>query len=118
MIKKQLFYEINQSLVVVLSIRVFWNSLFELNEEGTEENWMMKISEFRPAYLDMWKDYGPNNVLKRQLYLAEQVGCVYRALSWYLYITPYRIDKEESFDNPAQWLKLLLDHRKLSTNVY
>ena len=101
-----------------LSIRVFWNSLFELLEEDTDENWMRKISEFRPAYLDMWKDYAPISILKRQLLLAEQVGCVYRALSWHLYITPYRTNKEESFNKPAQWLKLLLDHRRLSKDVY
>lgn len=101
-----------------LSIRVFWNSLYELLEEDTDENWMMKISEFRPTYLDMWKDYAPLNVLKRQLFLAEQVGCVYRALSWYLYITPYRTDKDESYNKPAQWLKLLLFHRRFSTKVY
>lgn len=64
-----------------LSTRVFWNSLFELLEEDTDENWMRKISEFRPVYLDMWKEYAPMHVLKRQLFLAEQVGCVYRALS-------------------------------------
>ena len=101
-----------------LSIRVFWNSLYELLEEDTDENWMMKISEFRPTYLDMWKDYAPLNVLKRQLFLAEQVGCVYRALSWHLYITPYRTDKDESYNKPAQWLKLLLFHRRFSTKVY
>jgi len=58
------------------------------------------------------------SMLKRQLLLAEQVGCVYRALSWHLYITPYRTNKEESFNKPAQWLKLLLDHRRLSKDVY
>jgi hypothetical protein len=100
-----------------LSVRVFWNSLSELLEEDTDENWMRKISEFRPAYLDMWKEYAPINVLKRQLSLAEQVGCVYRALSWHLYITPYRTHKEKSFDRPAQWLKILLEHRRWSANV-
>jgi hypothetical protein len=95
-----------------LSVRVFWNSLYELNEQNTDENWIKKIAEFRPIYLAMWEDYAPANVLKRQLYLAEQVGCVYRALSWHLYINPYRVDKEDSFNKPAQWLQLLLDHRK------
>lgn len=94
-----------------LSVRVFWNSLFELLEEDTDENWMKKIVEFRPVYLDKWKDFAPADVLERQLYLAEQVGCVYRALSWHLYITPYRLDKEDSFNKPTQWLQLLLDHR-------
>jgi hypothetical protein len=101
-----------------LSIRVFWNSLFELLEEDRDENWMRKISEFRPAYLDRWKDYAPISILKRQLLLAEQVGCVYRALSWLLYITPYRTNKEASLNKPAQWLILLLDHRRLSKDVY
>lgn len=94
-----------------LSVRVFWNSLFELLEEDTDENWMKMIAEFRPVYLDRWKDYAPADVLERQLYLAEQVGCVYRALSWHVYITPYRLDKEDSINKPAQWLQLLLDHR-------
>jgi len=94
-----------------LSVRVFWNSLFELLEEDTDENWMKKIAEFRPVYLDRWKDYAPADVLDRQLYLAEQVGCVYRALSWHVHITPYRLDKEDSYNKPAQWLQLLLDHR-------
>lgn len=94
-----------------LSVRVFWNALFELLEEDTDENWMKKMAEFRPFYLDRWKDYAPADVLERQLYLAEQVGCVYRALSWHLYITPFRLDKEYSFNKPAQWLQLLLDHR-------
>ncbi|HET7580514.1 MAG TPA: phosphotransferase, partial [Bacillales bacterium] len=96
-----------------LSVRVFWNSLGELLEEDTDEKWMRKISEFRPVYLEKWREFAPADVLAHQLYLAEQVGCVYRALSWYLYITPYRVDQEESYNKPSQWLQLLLDHRKL-----
>lgn len=100
-----------------LSVRVFWNSLFELLEEDTDENWMKKIAEFRPVYLDRWKNFASPDVLERQLYLAEQVGCVYRALSWHLYITPYRLDKEDSYNKPAQWLQLLLDHRSLLKTI-
>ncbi|WP_114571374.1 aminoglycoside phosphotransferase family protein [Exiguobacterium flavidum] len=96
-----------------LSTRVFWNSLFELLEDDTEENWMHEIERFRPIYLEAWKGYASDATLARQLLLAEQIGCVYRALSWHLYITPHRADRKESYDKPAQWLRLLLDHRKL-----
>jgi len=96
-----------------LSTRVFWNSLFELLEQDTDENWMREIASFRPVYLEAWESYASEATLVRQLRLAEQIGCVYRALSWHLYITPYRADRKESYDKPAQWLRLLLDHRKL-----
>ncbi|AYC28508.1 aminoglycoside phosphotransferase family protein [Paenisporosarcina cavernae] len=99
-----------------LSVRVFWNSLGELLEEDTDEKWMAKIREFRPLYLNMWAEFGNEETLRRQLLLAEQVGCVYRALSWHLYITPFREDKADSFGKPAQWLQLLLHHREMVEN--
>ncbi|AQQ52325.1 hypothetical protein [Planococcus lenghuensis] len=46
--------------------------------------------------------------------LAEQIGCLYRAFGWHLYINPHREDRIDSFKRPAQWLQLLLDHRKFN----
>lgn len=112
--KRSVFFDWGDASVShpFMSVRVFWNSLFELNEPDTDEAWFVRIEQFRPGYLSAWRDFGTHATLKRLLALAEELACAYRALSWHLYITPFRVNKADSYGKPAQWLNLLLDHRK------
>lgn len=93
------------------STRVFWNSLYELIED--ECQWLSIVKEFRHHYLEPWTKYATMEELEKMLILSEQLSCVYRALSWYLYINPNRENQEESYNRPAQWLQVLLEHREL-----
>ncbi len=93
------------------STRVFWNSLDDLI--ASEDEWLGMVQAFRPDYLEPWTKYASIQELERLLQISDQLACVYRALSWYLYITPNRENVEDSFKKPSQWLALLLEHREL-----
>lgn len=95
------------------SVRVFWNTLFDLLPEEDESAWYEKITIMRPIYLEAWQGIVSQEILDRHLLIAEELGCVYRALSWHLHITKKRSNSQESKDKPAQWLKLLLTYRKI-----
>lgn len=93
------------------STRVFWNSLDDLISSDTE--WYGMVKEFHPYYLEPWTKVAPMKDLERALRISDELACVQRALSWHLYITPYRKNKHESYHKPSQWLKLLLEQRAL-----
>lgn len=93
------------------STRVFWHSLDELI--ASESEWINMVNEFKPHYLEQWAKFAPMEELERLLLISDQLSCVYRGLSWYLYITPSREDVEDSYKKPAQWLQVLLEHRAL-----
>lgn len=93
------------------STRVFWNSLDELIE--SEDEWLDMVNQFKPYYLAPWTQYASLEALERLSLISDQLACVYRALSWYLYITPNRGNMTESHNKPAQWLQVLLEHREL-----
>lgn len=99
------------------SMRVFWNALFDLLPEEDDALWMKKIRAFRKIYLKEWAHVAPKEVLEHQMKIAEELGCVYRAISWHTYVTAHRRDKKDSSDKPAQWLKLLLEYRKLQCDT-
>lgn len=99
------------------SVRVFWNALYDLLPEDDEIVWYEQIQTMRAVYLEAWTGVAPEDVLWRHLLIAEELGCVYRALSWHLYVTKYRHDVAESSDKPAQWLNLLLEYRDLKRRV-
>ncbi|TYS67436.1 phosphotransferase [Sutcliffiella horikoshii] len=93
------------------STRIFWHALDELIE--SESEWLDIVNEFKPYYLEPWREFAPLAELEKALELSDQLACVYRALGWHLYITPFRKDKEDSKNKPAQWLRVLLEHRDL-----
>lgn len=93
------------------STRVFWNSIDELIK--SESEWLDMVNEFRPYYLEPWTKFAPIGELERLLLISDQLSCVYRALSWYLYINPNRENIEDSYNKPAQWLQVFLEHREL-----
>jgi hypothetical protein len=93
------------------STRVFWHSLDDL--VASESEWLDMVNEFRPHYIEPWTRFAPIHELERLLLLSDQLSCVYRALSWYLYITPSRENVDDSFRKPSQWLQVLLEHREL-----
>lgn len=99
------------------SVRVFWNALYDILPEEDEIAWYEQIQQMRKVYLEAWSGVAPEDVLWRHLLIAEELGCVYRALSWHLYVTKQRHDPEESSDKPAQWLNLLLEYRDLKQRV-
>jgi len=101
-----------------LSVRVFWNTLFDLLPEEGDALWMQKIREMREVYLKEWAHVASKEVLERHIRIAEELGCVYRAISWHTYVTTHRRDKKDSSDKPAQWLKLLLEYRKLQRDTH
>lgn len=77
----------------------------EQGEDGAEQ--------MRTVYLAEWKGMAPADVLWRHLLIAEELGCVYRALSWHVYVNLYRYDLAASSDKPVQWLNLWLEYRDL-----
>lgn len=95
------------------SVRVFWNALYDLLPEEDEVAWYEQIQTMRATYLKEWLGVAPEDVLWRHLLIAEELGCVYRALSWHVYVTKYRYDAAQSSEKPAQWLNLLLEYRDL-----
>lgn len=94
------------------STRIFWHALDDLLEDDSQ--WLRMVEEFRPYYLDPWIEFAPMNQLEKALQISDELACVQRAISWHVYLTPSREDKKESFDRPAQWLRLLLEHRSLT----
>ncbi|MBG0918292.1 phosphotransferase family protein [Exiguobacterium profundum] len=100
------------------SMRVFWNILFDLLPEEDDTLWIEKIHELRKVYLKEWRHVAPTEILERHMKIAEELGCVYRAISWHTYVTAHRRDKKDSSDKPAQWLKLLLEYRKLQRDTH
>lgn len=97
------------------SVRVFWNALYDLLPEEDEVAWYKQIQTMRKVYLEAWSGVATEGVLWRHWLIAEELGCVYRALSWHVYVTRYRYDVAESSDKPAQWLNLLLEYRDETT---
>lgn len=95
------------------SVRVFWNALFDLLPYDDDQLWMRKIEEMRTVYLAEWAHVAPPDVLERHIRIAEELGCVYRAISWHAYVTDKRRDKQDSSNKPAQWLNLLLEFRAI-----
>ncbi len=93
------------------STRVFWHALDELIE--SEAEWLGMVNEFKPYYLEPWTKFASMPELEKALAISDQLACVQRALSWYLYLTPSREDQADSYNKPAQWLQLLLEHREL-----
>ncbi|WP_404350152.1 phosphotransferase [Sutcliffiella horikoshii] len=93
------------------STRIFWHALDELIE--SDSDWLDIVNEFKPYYLEPWREFAPLADLEKALEVSDQLACVYRALGWHLYITPCRKDKEDSKNKPAQWLRVLLEHREL-----
>ncbi|MEH7224410.1 aminoglycoside phosphotransferase family protein [Bacillus sp. JJ1566] len=93
------------------STRIFWHALDDLLMDESE--WLGTVDEFRPFYLEPWTKFATMKELDNALRISDQLACVQRALSWYLYLTPYRENKTESFSRPAQWLRLLVEHRAL-----
>ncbi|MFD1737631.1 phosphotransferase [Bacillus salitolerans] len=94
------------------STRVFWNSIFELVE--TESEWIAMIDEFRPIYLEPWTEFAPMEKLEKALRMSDQLGCIHRALSWYLHLTPTVEDKSD-YNKPSQWLQALLEEREFAS---
>lgn len=93
------------------STRIFWHALDDLID--SESEWLGIVDEFRPYYLEPWTKFAPMEKLERALRISDELACVQRALSWHLYLTPSREDKEDSYKRPSQWLQLLLEHRQL-----
>ena len=91
------------------STRVFWNAVEELVD--SESEWPQMVQQFRPHYLKAWTGYAPEEELARISAISDQLACVYRALSWYLYINPTRKDNHDTYRRPAQWLQILLEQR-------
>lgn len=98
------------------STRVFWNSLYELTENDTDEEWQEMIAHFRPIYLEAWSKFAPKNILERALAISDQLGCIQRALSYYLYYTPNTEDQSD-FNKPSLWLLALLEEREFAKVV-
>lgn len=96
------------------STRIFWHALDELIT--AESEWLGMVEEFRPYYLEPWTNIMPMKVIDRALRISDELACVQRALSWHLYITPNRQDKQDSYNKPSQWLRLFLEHRRLVGN--
>ncbi|KAA0549987.1 phosphotransferase [Bacillus sp. BGMRC 2118] len=95
------------------STRVFWNSLYELTENDTDEEWKELVAYFRSIYLEVWSSFAPKKTLERALAISDQLGCIQRALSYYLYFTPFAEDQSE-FNKPSQWLLALLEEREFA----
>ncbi|MFS0673488.1 aminoglycoside phosphotransferase family protein [Ornithinibacillus sp. 179-J 7C1 HS] len=93
------------------STRIFWHALDELIDD--QSKWLSMVEAFRPYYLKPWAEYVPMEQLVKASRISDELACVQRALSWHVYMTPHREKKEESFNRPAQWLRLLLEHRSL-----
>jgi aminoglycoside phosphotransferase (APT) family kinase protein len=93
------------------STRIFWHALDDLI--ASEADWLPMVEEFRPYYLEPWTKLAPMKELDRALRISDELACVQRALSWHLYITPNRVNREESWNKPSQWLQLFLEHRVL-----
>lgn len=93
------------------STRIFWNSIDELIT--SEDEWLDMVNEFKPYYLEPWRKFAPMEDLEKLLLISDQLACVYRALSWYLYINLNREKLQESYIKPSQWLQLLLEHREI-----
>lgn len=93
------------------STRIFWHALDNLVKEETD--WLGVVEEFRPYYLEPWTKFASMNELDRALRVSDELACVQRALSWHLYLTPYCKNKTEFAARPAQWLRLLMEHRSL-----
>lgn len=93
------------------STRIFWHSIDDII--FSESEWLAMVNEFRPHYLEPWTKFASMHELERLLLLSDQLACVYRALSWYLYITPNRENVIDSFKKPSQWLQVLLEYREL-----
>lgn len=92
------------------STRIFWNSLYDLIDSDLQ--WQETVEEFRPYYLEPWTEFAPLHELEKLLLISDQLACVYRAIGWHLYINPYRLDKEDSKQRPAQWLNVFLEQRR------
>ena len=93
------------------STRIFWHALDALIK--VESDWLKVVEEFRPFYLEPWTKFAPMKELDRALRISDELACVQRALSWHLYLTPYSKNKVEFAARPAQWLRLLMEHRTL-----
>ncbi|MFS0823083.1 aminoglycoside phosphotransferase family protein [Bacillus sp. 1P02SD] len=93
------------------STRIFWHALNDLIKDESE--WLEMVNEFRPFYLEPWTKFASITELDKALRISDELACVQRALSWHLYLTPYCKNKAETYDRPAQWLRLLLEHRSL-----
>ncbi|MDR4888588.1 aminoglycoside phosphotransferase family protein [Fredinandcohnia sp. QZ13] len=93
------------------STRIFWHALDELIHDESE--WLAMVNEFRPFYLEPWTKFATITDLDNALRISDELACVQRALSWHLYLTPHSKNKSESYDRPAQWLRLFLGHRTL-----
>jgi aminoglycoside phosphotransferase (APT) family kinase protein len=91
------------------STAVFWNALEELVD--SESEWPKMVQQFKPYYLTAWSKYAAREELARMSEISDQLACVYRALSWYLYINPTRKDISDTYQRPAQWLQILLEKR-------
>lgn len=93
------------------STRIFWHALDDLI--SSEAEWLGMVEEFRPYYLEPWSKFGSMKKIDKTLRISDELACVQRALSWHLYITPNRKDKDDSYNKPSQWLRLMLEHRAL-----
>ncbi|WP_077622903.1 phosphotransferase [Sediminibacillus massiliensis] len=93
------------------STRVFWNALDDL--AASELEWLELINEFRPYYLEPWTKFASIDNLEKALLISDELACVQRALSWYLYLSPSKDKISDSFTKPAQWLQLYMEHRTL-----
>lgn len=93
------------------STRIYWHALDDLLE--SKDEWLGMVDEFRPYYLAPWTQFASIEELENGLRLADELACVQRAITWHAYITPLRENKEESYNRPAQWLRLWLEHRRL-----
>ncbi|MBM6619542.1 phosphotransferase [Bacillus suaedaesalsae] len=113
---KNVFLDWGDAIVThpFFSTRVFWNSLYELTENDTDEEWQELVAYFRPIYLDAWSSFAPKETLERALGISDQLGCIQRALSYYLYFTPFAEDQSD-FNKPSQWLLALLEEREFAT---
>lgn len=91
------------------STAVFWNALEELVD--SESEWPQMVQRFKPYYLTAWSKYATREELTRISAILDQLACVYRALSWHLYINPTRKDNKKTYQRPAEWLQILLEQR-------
>ncbi|WP_449536621.1 aminoglycoside phosphotransferase family protein [Ferdinandcohnia sp. Marseille-Q9671] len=89
------------------STRIFWHALDDLIEKESE--WLAIVDEFRPYYLEPWLKFATMKELDEALRISDELACIQRALSWYIYLTQ-QVDRNE---RPAQWLRLFLEHRTL-----
>ena len=65
------------------------------------------MERFKLYYLAAWGKYATSEELWRLSSLSDQLACVYRALSWYLYINPARKHDSDTHQRPAQWLRII-----------